>query len=55
MFVEQYPAWRDVQPGDVLRMYEGSRICGRGTVRWVEHLPDAEQERFARWLLEPEH
>ncbi|WP_157537087.1 hypothetical protein [Nocardioides sp. Root190] len=58
MFFEQVPAWLDVQPGDVLRMYEGSRICGRATVRWIEQatwrMPEAEQERFARWLLAPE-
>lgn len=54
LFPEQVPAWRDVQPGDQLRMYEGSRTCGRGVVCWVEPatwaMPDEEQQHFARWL-----
>jgi hypothetical protein len=54
LFVEHYPEWRDVAPGDVLRMYEGSRVCGLGHVRWVEaatwYMPDDEQERLVAWL-----
>ncbi|ONI68027.1 hypothetical protein BWI15_33780 [Kribbella sp. ALI-6-A] len=47
--------WRAVRPGDVLRMYEGPRICGFGTVAWVEPatwpMPADEREHFTGWLL----
>jgi hypothetical protein len=53
-FFEGVPAWRDIVPGDELRMYEGRRICGRGTVIWVRPstwpMPEEDQERFTRWL-----
>jgi hypothetical protein len=58
LFPEHVPRWREVQPGDALRMYEGSRICGRAVVRWIEpatwHMPDDQQEHFAQWLSGPE-
>jgi hypothetical protein len=51
---EQVPAWHEVEPGDTLRMYEGSRTCGRGVVVWLEpatwYLPNDDEVRFARWL-----
>ena len=54
LFPERVTAWREVEPRDTLRMYEGSRICGRGIVCWVEpatwHMADDEQEHFAQWL-----
>jgi hypothetical protein len=53
-FFEEVPAWRDVAPGNELRMYEGLRICGRGTVIWVRPstwpMAEEDQERFTRWL-----
>lgn len=57
-FPEKVLAWHDVSPGDTLRMYEGSRVRGRADVLWIEpttwHMPEEEQERFARWLAYPE-
>jgi hypothetical protein len=54
LFPEHVPGWLDVQANDVLRMYEGSRICGRGVVRWIEPanwpMPDGERDRLVRWL-----
>jgi hypothetical protein len=53
-FFEGVPAWRDIQPGDELRMYEGLHICGRGAVLWVKPsswpMPEEDQDRFSRWL-----
>jgi hypothetical protein len=46
--------FRAVRPGDELRMFEGSRVCGRGTVEWVRgtHRPvqDSDQDRFVGWV-----
>jgi hypothetical protein len=57
LFPEHAPGWLDVEPNDVLRMYEGPRICGQGVVRWVEPatwpMPDGEQDRLIRWLCQP--
>ncbi len=54
MFPEDVPAWHDVAAGDVLRMYEGSRICGLGVVVWVEEvtwrMPKDEEDRLGQWL-----
>ena len=54
LFPVEVPAWQDVAVDHVLRMYEGSRICGRGVVVWVEpatwHMPKDEEEQLARWL-----
>jgi len=53
-FFEGVPPWRDVAPGDELRMYEGSRICGHATVMWVRPstwpMAEEDQERFTRWV-----
>jgi hypothetical protein len=57
LFLQHTAQWRDVGPDDVLRMYEGSRLCGHGRVAWVEPatwpLPDDEQDRLAAWLTAP--
>ncbi|GAB3828206.1 hypothetical protein [Kribbella italica] len=51
---DHLPAWRGVSPGEILRMYEGPRVCGFGTVVWVEPaswpMPPYEQEQFTAWL-----
>ncbi len=56
LFPVEVPAWRDVAVGDELRMYEGSRICGRGAVAWTEpvtwRLVDEDENRLAAWLSE---
>jgi hypothetical protein len=54
LVVERVPAWKALRPGDELRMYEGLRICGRGTVIWVKPsnwpMPEVDQVRFTRWF-----
>jgi hypothetical protein len=44
----------EVLPGVVLPLYEGSRVCGHGTVLWRAEtklpLPDHDQRRFLAWL-----
>lgn len=54
LFADHVPQWWDVAPGDVLRMYEGSRICGIATVLWADRttlaLSDAEAERLLNRL-----
>ncbi|MCD4851433.1 hypothetical protein LN996_11480 [Arthrobacter sp. AK01] len=54
LFPDRVPAWRDVQPGDELRMYEGSQICARGIIVWVEpttwFTTDDDRDRFTEWL-----
>lgn len=54
LFPEHVPAWHDVQVGDTLRMYEGSRICGHAEVRWIEPAtwPSTDREKLAyvQWL-----
>jgi len=56
LFPEHAPGWLDVRANDELRMYEGSRICGRGIVRWIEPatwpMPDCERDRLIGWLSE---
>lgn len=46
--------WREVREGHELRMYEGSRICGRARVCWIKHatwrMPVEEQEALLSWL-----
>ena len=46
--------WGDVNDGDELRMYEGSRVCGRARVCWVRAttwpMPLDEQDRLVQWL-----
>jgi hypothetical protein len=45
--------WHLLDPGDTLRMFEGSRVCGHATVRWTattrRPLPPADQARFCAW------
>ncbi|MGO4249452.1 hypothetical protein AB4Y87_19740 [Paenarthrobacter sp. RAF54_2] len=57
LFLDSVPAWAEVRPGDELRMYEGPRICGMGTVLWIERAtwptPADDQERLATWLSAP--
>ena len=58
-FPEMVDQWRrEVVPGVVLPMYEGSRVCGHGKVMWsVEvRLPLSEREetRLLQWLEQPE-
>lgn len=57
LFVGQVPGWLDVEPGDVLRMYEGARVCGHGHVRWIKaatwHMPEDQQEHLVGWLSQP--
>ena len=54
MFADHVPQWWDVGPGDVLRMYEGSRICGIATILWADRtalrLTDLEAERLLQRL-----
>ena len=55
LFVDRIPAWHEVTPDDVLRMYEGPRVCGVGRVRWVKpatwQTPALEQARLVEWLM----
>jgi hypothetical protein len=45
--------WRLLGQGDMLRMFEGPRVCGHGIVRWTENtrrpVPPADQARFCGW------
>ncbi|TYL51046.1 hypothetical protein [Agromyces mariniharenae] len=54
LFADNVPQWWDVAPDDVLRMYEGSRVCGVATVLWVDRttlkLSEAEAERLLKRL-----
>lgn len=47
------PLWEAVSVGDELRLYEGARDCGSGTVVWVARtlrpLPDEDADRFCAW------
>lgn len=51
---DHLPGWRKVEVGEVLRMYEGPRVCGLGTVVWIEPatwpMPPREQDQFTGWL-----
>jgi hypothetical protein len=52
------PRWRrEVVPGVILPMYEGSRVCGHGRVIWVGEtrlpLADEDEARFVHWLEPP--
>lgn len=53
MFPDDVPGWHDLRGGEVLPMYEGSRVCGRATVIWIEEvalpLPATDAARFAEW------
>ena len=47
----------EVEPGVVLPMYEGARVCGHGTVIWrtdiMLPLDEGNEQRFRRWLADP--
>ncbi len=53
MFPDEVPGWHDLRGGEVLPMYEGSRVCGRATVLWIRAvtlpLPEPDAARFAEW------
>lgn len=58
-FPEMVDRWDlEVQPGVVLPMYEGARVCGHGTVIWRRNitlpLDRAEEQRLRTWLARPE-
>ena len=61
VIVPPFPAmlveWSRVPVGAELRMYEGRRLCGRGTVLWKQDtqlpLPEQDEQRFRQWLLDP--
>lgn len=48
----------EVQPGVVLPMYEGARVCGHGTVIWRTNitlpLDQAVEQRLRAWLTDPD-
>jgi len=57
-FPEMVDQWNlEVEPGVVLPMYEGSRVCGHGTIMWRTNvllpLEEREKQRFLRWLDDP--
>jgi hypothetical protein len=45
--------WRLLEQGDRLRMFEGSRVSGHATVRWVDNtslpVPGTDEARFRAW------
>jgi hypothetical protein len=47
----------EVEPGVVLPMYEGLRVCGHGTVIWRTNitlpLDEREEQRLLSWLDDP--
>lgn len=58
LFPQMVDRWNlEVEPGVVLPMYEGSRVCGHGTVLWRANttlpLDESEERRFLRWLADP--
>jgi hypothetical protein len=58
VFPEMVDQWNlEVEPGVVLPMYEGPRVCGCGTVIWRTHitlpLDELQEQRFLRWLDDP--
>ncbi|GAA2080811.1 hypothetical protein GCM10009725_13270 [Aeromicrobium tamlense] len=54
LFVAEYPEWRGIKEADVLRLYEGSRVCAHGRVAWVVPAtwptPETEQAELLRWF-----
>ena len=53
LFIDQAP-WASVRVGDVLRMYEGLKVCGLATVRWTEpckwHPASDQAAKWSAWL-----
>jgi hypothetical protein len=59
LFPEVVDQWNlEVEPGAILPMYEGARVCGHGTVIWRTDitlpLNEHEERRFLRWLDDPD-
>jgi hypothetical protein len=56
-YPQMVPEWSHVSIGDVLPMYEGSRVCGHGLVLWRRDtglpVPDDDAERFRAWVIDP--
>lgn len=54
LFVAEYPEWLGVKEADVLRLYEGPRICAHGVVARVVPatwpMPESEQAELLRWF-----
>jgi hypothetical protein len=54
-FADEVPEWWYVEPGEVLRMYEGRRVCGTATVLWTDHTQSisdiSEQERLLERIV----
>jgi hypothetical protein len=58
VFPEMVDQWNlEVEPGVVLPMYEGARVCGHGTVIWRTNITlpmdESEERPFLRWLDDP--
>jgi hypothetical protein len=58
LFPAMVEQWNlEVEPGVVLPMYEGARVCGHGTVIWRRGitlpLAEHEEQRFLSWLDDP--
>lgn len=53
MFPQEVPGWNELRGGEILPMYEGSRVCGRATVVWITEvalpLPESDAAGFAQW------
>jgi hypothetical protein len=45
--------WCLLNEGDMLRMFEGPRVCGHAVVRWTENtscpVPGIDKDRFSAW------
>ncbi|NTW38509.1 MAG: hypothetical protein HGA44_01265 [Cellulomonadaceae bacterium] len=56
-YPQMLPEWSRVVIGDVLPMYEGSRVCGHGRVLWRRDtylpVPEPDERRFRAWVLDP--
>jgi hypothetical protein len=58
VFSEMVAQWNlEVDPGVVLPMYEGPRVCGHATVLWRSNinlpLEEPDERRFTAWLDHP--
>jgi hypothetical protein len=51
---QSLPLWRELRPGDTIRLYEGPRVCGLAMVVWVADtwrpMPDSDAIRFRDWV-----
>lgn len=54
-YPQTVPDWAAVEVGDVLPMYEGSRVCGHGRIAWRRQtllpLPAEVQDAFMAWIV----